>query len=171
MNALSAVIGFIGLISGSQLYWVFVGGVAFFIGGYLGREYRLISRELDLIFFSFLLSGIAVMLALYFRRLMLSLAGFFIGVYIFTTLPAELGWRSNWITWHVVLLAGIFSLVAVYSWSTWATIFLSTVGGSVAVIHKLNFAGIGDLTIFIILLMIGLTAQILLWQYGKPDTA
>jgi len=171
MNALSVVIGFIGLISGSQLYWVFVGGTAFFIGGYLGGEYHLVNRELDLIIFSFVLSGIAVMLALYFRRLMVSLAGFFIGVYILTTLPAELGWSTRWITWHVSLLAGMISLVAVYSWYTWASIFLSTVGGAVAVIQKLNFGGISDLGIFIILFLIGLTAQILLWQYGKPETA
>jgi len=169
MNAISGVIGFICLISGSQFYWAFVGGVAFFIGRYLGTHYHWVTRELDLIIFSFGLSGMAVMLSIYIRRLMIALAGFFIGIYIFQTLPAEFGWRMDWAAWYLFLLAGLVAGLAVFFWSSWATIMLSTIGGAAAVIQNLSFGGVSDTAIFIVLSVIGLTAQFIFWQYGKTD--
>jgi hypothetical protein len=169
MNAIAAVIGFINLISGSQLRWALTGGVAFFLGKYLGEQYRFFHRELDLILFSFVLSGIAVMLSIYFQRFVAVLAGFLIGAYIVQILPEELGWNIAWINWQVTVLAGSASALAVFSLDTWGKVILSTIGGSTAVIQNLNFGGIDNLSMFIVLFAIGFTAQFLLWQYGKVE--
>lgn len=169
MNAISAVIGFINLILGSQLNWVFVGGAGFFIGRFLGERYHLVNKELDLILLSLVLSGIVIMLSIYFQRLMASIAGFFIGIFIINTLPDEFGWNITWISWQILVLAGIFSALAVFFWKTWSTILLSTIGGAAAIIHNIHFEGIGDLGMFTVLFVVGFTAQFLQWHYGKPD--
>lgn len=167
MTAILTVIGFITMVGGYQLNWLFVGGVAFLAGGYLGDHYNLMNNEWDLIIFSLIISGITILLSLYFRRIMLTFACFIIGGYVVYSLPRAFLWLSEWFTWQVFVITGILASILVTLWRSWGIILLSTIGGATIVVENVSFGGLDDLSMFIVLVVIGLTAQILLWQYGR----
>ena len=168
MNALFIVLGFILLTTGQQLPWLFVAATGFIFGNLIGQQPFLGFSGLNLILFSVGTAVISGLLVIYFRKIMVVLAGFLAGAYICYSLPAALGWKTAWLSWWVLVIAGIVSAAIILIWNTLPLILVTSLTGSTLVIQYTSFQRIGELIIFVIFFLFGITAQWVLMQYNKP---
>lgn len=168
MNALLVVIGFIILVAGHQSNWMFVGGIGFVVGSFLVREYRFVQTELESILFALTSGLLGSMLVVYLRKWMVVLASTVCGAYVCYYLPTALAWNTDWISLPILFVAAIASGVLVLIWGALPLILISTLMGVTLIIQYLHLVSISTLTLFIVLLLFGLIAQWLLWQYSLP---
>jgi len=169
LNAIFIVLGFVILIIGNQLPWLFVASVGFIAGYILGQQPLIGLSGIPLIMFSSGFALIGGLLVIYIKRIMLVLAGFLAGVYICQYLPPALGWTSEWITWYVLLIAGLIAAVLIFIWQSLALIFVSSLAGTTLVIQYIQIVRIPQVLLFVILFAFGITAQWLLLQYSRPE--
>jgi hypothetical protein len=169
LNAVFIVMGFVILITGHQLPWLFVACVGFTAGYILGQQPLIGLSGIPLITFSSGFALIGALLVLYIRRIMLVLAGFLAGVYICQYLPPSLGWNSAWISWYVLVIGGLVAAAIIFIWQSLALIFVSSLAGATLVIQYIQIVRFPEVLLFVILLLFGITAQWLLMQYNRPD--
>ena len=171
MNALFIVLGFVLLTTGQQLPWLFVAAAGFIFGNQIGQLPFLGFSGLNLTLFSIGIAVISGLLVIYFRKIMVVLAGLLAGAYICYYLPTALGWNTAWISWWILLVAGIISAAIIFIWYTLPLILVTSLFGSTLVIQYTSFQRIGELLIFVIFFLFGITAQWVLMQYSKPGEA
>ena len=99
---------------------------------------------------------------------MVVIAGFLAGAYICYYLPAALGWNTAWITWWILVIAGIISAAIIFIWNTLPLILVTSLFGSTLVIQYTSFQMISEILLFVIFFLFGITAQVVLMQYNKP---
>jgi hypothetical protein len=168
MNAAIVILGFIILVAGHQLPWIFVATVGFIAGNFMGEQPILALSGIKLITFSVGVAIVSGLLVIYFRRAMVVLASFISGVYICYYLPKSLGWSTSWISLPVLLLAGAICAVIVLIWYSFSLILASSLTGSTLVIQYIQFQRISEIFLFLIFLFFGITAQWILMQYSRP---
>ena len=168
MNALFIVLGFVLLTTGHQLPWLFVAAAGFIFGNLIGQQPFLGFSGLNLTIFSISTAVIGGLLVIYFRKIMVVLAGLLAGAYVCYYLPTALGWNTAWISWWIWLVAGIISAAIILIWNTLPLILVTSLLGSTLVIQYTSFQRIGELMIFVIFFLFGITAQWVLMQYSKP---
>lgn len=168
MNAVFIVLGFIMLTIGHQLPWVFVAAAGYIFGNLVGQLPFLGLSGLGLTFFSIGTAVIGGLLVIFLRKIMVVIAGFLAGAYICFYLPAALGWNTSWISWWVLVIAGILSAAIIFIWNTLPLILITSLLGSTLVIQYTQFQMIGDLLMFVIFFIFGIAAQVVLMQYSKP---
>jgi hypothetical protein len=168
MNALYIVLGFILLTTGNQLPWIFVAVAGFIFGNLIGQQPFLGLSGNSLTLFAIGTAIIGGLLVIYFRRIMVVLAGLLAGAYICYYLPTALGWSTAWITWWILVIAGVASATIIFIWNTLPLILITSLFGTTLVIQYTNFQSIGEIVIFVVFLLFGITAQWVLMQYNKP---
>ena len=169
LNAVFIVMGFVILVTGYQLPWLFVACIGFITGHWLGQQPLIGLSGIPLITFS---SGFAIiggLLVTYIKKIMLVLAGFLAGVYICQYLPPALGWNSEWISWFVLAIGGLGAAAIIFIWQSLALIFVSSLVGATLVIQYIQIVRFPQVLLFVILFLFGITAQWLLWQYNRPE--
>jgi hypothetical protein len=171
MNALYIVLGFVLLTTGQQLPWLFVAAAGFLFGNLIGQQPFLGFSGINLTLLSLGIAVISGLLVIYFRRIMVVIAGFLAGAYICYNLPTALGWSNTWITWWVLLIAGIISATIILIWNTLPLILVTALTGSTLVIQYTSFKQLSELLLFVIFFLFGITAQWVLMQYTKPGDA
>ena len=171
MNALFIVLGFVLLTTGQQLPWLFVAAAGFVLGNFLGQQPFLALSGVSLTLFSVGTAIIGGLLVIFFRRIMLVIAGFLAGAYLCYYLPLALGWSTSWISWWVLLLAGIISAALILIWNSLPLILITSLTGSTLVIQYTSFTQFSELIVFVIFFLFGITAQWVLMQYNKPGEA
>jgi len=170
MDALIVILGFIILVAGHQLPWIFVATVGFVAGIFLGEQQILALSGLKLITFSIGLAIVSGLLVIYFRRIMVVLAGFLSGAYVCYFLPKSLGWSTSWVSLPVLLIAGAICAVIILIWYSLPLILVSSLTGATLVIQYVQFQRISELFLFIIFFLFGITAQWVLLQYSRPTS-
>jgi hypothetical protein len=171
MNALFIVLGFVLLTTGQQLPWLFVAATGFMFGNLIGQQPFLGFSGMNLILFSVGTAVIGGLLVIFFRKIMLVIAGFLAGAYICYYLPMSLGWGTAWITWWVLVMAGIISAALIFIWNSLPLILITSLAGSTLVIQYTSFKQFSEVIIFVIFFLFGITAQWVLMQYNKPGEA
>jgi hypothetical protein len=169
MNALIIILGFIILVAGNQLPWIFVAAVGFIGGIYLGEHAFLALSGIKLVLFSMGIALICGLLVIYFKRVMVVLAGFLCGVYVCYYLPESLGWSTSWISLPVLILVGAIFAVLILVWFSLPLILVSSLTGATLVIQYIQFQRINEFFLFIIMFLFGITAQWVLLQYSRPE--
>jgi hypothetical protein len=171
MNALFIVLGFVLLTTGQQLPWLFVAAAGFLLGNLIGQQPFLGLSGINLTLFSIGIAIIGGLLVIFSRRIMLVIAGFLAGAYICYYLPMALGWSTAWISWWVLVIAGIISAALILIWNALPLILITSLTGSTLVIQYTSFKQFSELIIFVIFFLFGITAQWVLMQYNKPGEA
>ncbi|MCI0518652.1 MAG: hypothetical protein L0Z70_00150 [Chloroflexi bacterium] len=169
MGAILAVIGFIILVSGHQLQWVFVGGGAFVLGGFLSVHFRFAHSQLDQILAGSVSSVIGLLVSTFIKKFLLILASALASAYALAILPGALNWSTAWISWLVLLLAAAAGALAVLTWGSLPLILVTVLFGSALILSNVRFGTIGQLPMFIVLVIFGLTAQWVLWRYSTGE--
>ncbi len=169
MNAVYVILGFVLLITGLQLPWLFASGMGFLLANYFGVEPYLGLKGITLLLFSLGFGVIVGLLYIYFKRIVVVLAGFIAGAYICSYLPGALGWNAAWISLPVVLVAGLIAALIIFLWQSLALIFVSSLIGATLVIQFTRFPNISETFLFAIFSVVGILAQWVLMQYNRPD--
>lgn len=168
MNLINLAFGFIFLIAGHQLPWLFVAGVGYFIGWPLSDMFSVGPGTLERITFSLAISAIAVFLAYFLKKLIVSAAAFYAGGIAFLSLAQILSWDFTAVRLPVFLLAGGVSALVILLSYNWSLIIISTISGATIITQNINFGDISDVAMFLLLLMVGLITQFILHQYILP---
>ena len=165
MRLITILLGFVLLVGGNQLYWMFVGTVGFLLGARIAELIGFDQSEWQLLTFS-LAAGLAcTFLSYYLKKIMVILAGFLAGGYFITSMPAVLGWSEILASWQSFVIAGaLSSLLLILSYSL-ALIVVSTLSGSTLIVQNLTFGTVSTQAMFLVLIIFGIIAQWVLMQY------
>jgi hypothetical protein len=137
MNIAELLFGFIVLLFGRKLFWVFVGVMGFLVGFDLARLY-LIEHTPALIYVVAIVFGIlGILVALFLQRIAFGIAGFLAGGYAITTLFIRFGWQYVASYELVFLTGGIVGALAVILLTDWGLIILSSLVGAVTISNTL----------------------------------
>jgi len=169
MNAILAVLGFIILVAGNQSGWIFVGGLSFVIGHLITSYFDLVQSPMESVLYSLVSAVIGAMLVIYFKRILVVLAAAFVGFYVCLYLPPLLEMDTAWISLPVLVLAAILFGLVTLVWGALPLIVVSTLMGATLIIQNVQFGAITDLAMFFVLMMFGLIAQFVLWQYSQSE--
>jgi hypothetical protein len=166
MQLILIVLGFVSLVGGSQLPWMFVGIAGFLLGNFMAGMFRFNGSEWQVLTFASAAGMVGIFLSYYIRRIMVLLAGFLAGGYISITLPMVLGWKTILDDWQAFILVGSACALILFLWYYLALILVSGVLGASLIIQNLTIASVSKEAMFVVLIIFGLTAQYVLLQYS-----
>ncbi len=170
MRYLLIIIGFLLLVGGYQLPWLFVGGTAFALTHYIATHFQLIQNEYSLILISLTAGIIGVMLYYYFGRIPVIIASFFAGGFISYYFPVIFMWSAGGFSILAFIIVGIIASALTFFWYSFALIIVTSFAGSLLILQNFKFGNIPSQTMFIVLVFVGLVAQFVMMQYSPPET-
>ena len=164
-------IGFIMLVAGRPLYWIFVGSIGFLVGDYLMERLAFMPAEWNNIILPVILALVGVASAYFFRRWSARVAGFFAGGYLLVYLPMVLGAEIEYISPFLFIIAGAIAFVLLLFLFDAGLVFVSSLTAVTLILSSIRMDRLDQGAMFMILLIFGLISQYLLLQYGKsaPD--
>jgi hypothetical protein len=159
LNVINLILGTALLFAGRKLFWLFVGVAGFVTGVQLATRFWQ-GSDLLAIVVGLILGVIFAFLAIFLQALVIYMAGFLIGGYVFTVLATMLGIDvTGATTWIVYIIGGIIGLILVGFLFDWAIITLSSLAGASLILQSfLPQNAVGGL-IFFILFIIGVLVQ------------
>lgn len=167
-TAIQGLLGFLLLIAGSQLYWLFIAGMLFVAAGLLPVLFPDFYSGDNLLLYASVTAAIGVILSVPLKRVMVALAGLLAGVYLAVSIPDIFGFASLSYSWFILLITGIAGAALVTLSFGVGLIVLSSMTGAALLAQSVSLDFTSPLTIFISAWVIGLAAQIILAQYAHP---
>ena len=170
MGIINIGIGFMLLVAGRPAYAVFVGGMAYVLGVFLGENLGFIPADWDKLIVPVSLTILGVLLTYVIRRWAARLAGIIAGIYLAYDLPTALGASNEWISIPIAAIVGIAFAVFLFFFFDIALITISSLTAPLLILHSMRTA-LDPVALYIILVIFGVIVQFLLTQYGKstPD--
>lgn len=149
------IIGLILLTSGRKLFWLFVGCVGFAIGfHYTPYLWNVPSHHLLLVI-AVIMGIIGAIVAVFFQKIAIGLAGFGAGGYIAVNLLILLDFQVGQVIWLPYLLGGIIGALFLYLIFDWALIVVSSLAGASMIIQAVNINPGMKLGLYFILVITG----------------
>jgi hypothetical protein len=153
MNILNILLGFVVLLTGRQVFWLFIAALGFLFGASLGPQFIEADPTWLVWVFAIGLGVVGGLLAVFLKRIAISIAGFAGGWYLMSVLASTYGWSWGSNDWVLYVIGGIIGSGIVSAVYDWALIFLSSIVGALAIVQSLNL----DLAPFLsTLIMLGL---------------
>lgn len=131
MVALKVIVGALLLSLGRKIYWLFVAAIGFAAGLALASRLFQNQSEWVLLLAALGFGVIGAVLAIFFQRLAISLAGFVAGALIVDALFKAAGSGNSWLFYVLLIVGGIIGAVLVSVVFDWALI-LFVIGGRLA---------------------------------------
>lgn len=169
MQLITVVLGFVSLIGGAQLPWMFTGSAGYLVGIWLADIIGFNQNEWQVLAIASAVGLSVILITYYLRRLVIIIAGFSAGGYISTTLPAIMGWKTVLEDWQAILLVGTACAVILFLWFKLALVLVTTLAGATIVVQHLNLTMVSKEAMFVVLVVVGLTAQYVMLQYATPS--
>lgn len=168
MLILSAMIGFAVLVMGRQLFWVSVAGLGFVLGMDYAMQY--FQGSIQMILLISLGTGlVGAVLAYTLQRAAAGLVGFLAGWYLSNALINFVQFELGQFTLILAVISGLIGVVLTLVLFDWSLILLSCLAGATIITQSLQFPTQTNLSIFIILFLLGITIQGLLLANEKND--
>jgi hypothetical protein len=159
LNWLNIIIGLFLLFTGRGLFWLFVACVGFASSYHYTQQILAIHSPLTVLIISLAAGGLGAIIAIFFQKAAILIAGFAAGGYIvlslfgrFTGLPAQ-------ITWLPYVIGGIIGAVILYFIFDWALIVLSTLTGATLIVQMVAFDPLVEFALFLVLVIVGMGFQ------------
>jgi hypothetical protein len=165
MRLITIVLGFVSLVGGNQLPWMFVGSAGFILGSFLSVGTQFDQSEWQIITVSTAIGMAGIFMTFYLQKLMVMVVGFLAGGYISLTLPGILGWKTPLVEWQAFLLVGAAFSLILFLWYNLALILVSTLAGTTVILQNMSFGTISKEALFVVLFIFGLIAQYVMMQY------
>jgi len=137
MNVMQLIVGLAALIFGRKLFWLFMGVVGFAAGIDVTARFLAGMPQWSISLVA-VLAGIAgALLALFFQRLAIVVAGFVGGGYVLMNALNLSGWQAPPLSWLLFVIGGIIGALLLYFLFDWTLIFLSSVVGASLMIRAI----------------------------------
>lgn len=157
------LVGIILLTSGRKLFWLFVGCIGFAVGFHYTPYLWNLQSHLLLIVVAIFTGIIGAVLAVFFQKIAIGLAGFAAGGYIAVTLLGLVGFQIGQIIWLPYLIGGIIGALLLFLIFDWALIIVSCFAGASMIVQAVNIGPAVKLGLYCILIVIGGTIQTVLF--------
>ncbi len=158
-------IGFISLVTGRQLYWLYSGGVAFITAFFLAPLFFNLGAGLNLFFTALGIGVIVAFLTFLLGRIMVVLVIFLTGGYLFVIVPRTLGWGADWFSWGFFIVAGVVAALLVLVWFDFSLILFSSLTGASLIIQTVNLSVFNTNVAYFSMVVFGMVTQLILMQY------
>jgi len=159
LNVINLILGTALLVAGRRLFWLFVGVAGFVTGVQLATRFWQGPGWLAIII-GLIIGIIFAVLAIFLQALLIGIAGFLIGGYIFTVLASMLGIDlTGMTTWIVYIIGGLIGLLLVSFLFDWAIITLSSLAGASLILQAVGRQGAVGGLIFFVLFILGVLIQ------------
>jgi hypothetical protein len=161
-------LGFILLIAGSRLSWVYAGAIGFIISTLLIPRIYPLESQWSLLLISIEIAVISGMITLYTKRLILAVASFVAGAYLGIGIPALFLPGFPPLSTPVLGVIGLACLLLTLLSPTPPAILLSALLGALIIIQKLNLATIDAAVLYLVLTIFGAVTQAIMLRYTEP---
>jgi hypothetical protein len=157
--AIEVLVGFILVLLGRQLYWVFVGGAGFAAATALSL--RLLQGQPAWLMLVIGLGAglVGALLAVFMQRLAIGIAGFLAGGYVLASVVPVVIAGPEWLSWVSFLVGGVLGVVLVALLFDWALIALSSLAGAVLAVQAFQLETIPEVLVFAGLVILGMVVQ------------
>jgi hypothetical protein len=150
--------GAILLLAGRKVYWFLVGLVGFVLGYGLAAEF--VPGPSWLILIAGLVAGlVASGLAVFFQRIVLTVAGLLIGGLAVLWWAEQMHWGTPWWVWALAVGAGLIGAVLTRQVFEVALMVLSSVFGATLVLEALHLSSEQLSPVFFVLVAAGILIQ------------
>ncbi len=153
------LIGLIILTSGRKLFWLFVGCIGFAVGFHYTPYLWNVQSHLFLMIIAIFMGIVGAVLAVFFQKIAIGLAGFAAGGYIAVNLVSLFGLQISQILWLPYLIGGIIGALLLFFVFDWALIIVSCFAGASMIIQSVNMDPIVKLGVYFVLIIIGIIIQ------------
>jgi hypothetical protein len=158
-------LGFITLITGRQLYGLFAGGVAFIGAFFLAPIYFNVAPDNNLLMTSLGIGVVIGLLASLLGRIMTAIVLFLAGGYLLATIPGILGLGTDWVSWPLMVIAGLVVILLALVWFDFSLILLSALTGASLIVQTINLNVFNAIIAYVALVVFGIVTQLILMQY------
>ncbi|MDH3885355.1 MAG: hypothetical protein OET63_14140 [Desulfobacterales bacterium] len=159
MNWLNGIIGILLLFIGRRLFWLFVACIGFVSGYHYAQQIWGIHSPALVLILSIAAGGLGAIIAIFFQKAAIVVAGFAAGGYIvlilfdqFARLPAQMVWLPY-------IIGGIIGAIILFFVFDWALIVLSTLTGATLIVQMVAFNPWVEITLFLALVIAGMAFQ------------
>ena len=159
---INILIGIMVLTLGRKLFWLFVGFIGFVVGFHYAPSVWNLQSQLLLIGLATLMGIIGAVLAVFFQKIAVGLAGFVGGGYISLNLINLLGVRLDQLIWLPFLIGGLIGAMLLFFIFDWALIFISSMAGASMIIQALSLNPGMKFGLYLALVIFGLAIQTVL---------
>ena len=159
MNIVNIVGGTILLAFGRKIFWFFVGATGFFAGLELATRYLHIKPDWVAWVIALAVGLLGALLANFFQKLAIGVAGFFAGAYLASRLATQLAAQVKTPVWIIILIGGIIGVILMYIIFEWALILLSSLAGAILVVDGFKLAGLIAVIVGALLFVVGMVFQ------------
>ena len=166
---INILIGIIVLTLGRKLFWLFVGFIGFAVGFQYASSIWNIQSQLLLIGLATLTGIMGAVVAVFFQKIAVGLAGFAGGGYITLNLINLLGVSVDHLIWLPYLIGGIMGAMLMFFIFDWALIFISSLAGAFVIIQALSLNPRMELGLYAALVLFGLVIQTVLYRKSPPS--
>jgi hypothetical protein len=159
MPIVNIVGGALLLALGRKIFWFFVAASGFFAGFELASNYLHVQPEWLALVIAVAIGLVGALLAYFFQKLVIGVAGFLAGVFIASRLISYLGAQLKGWNWLVILIGGIIGIILMYAIFEWALVILSSLAGALLIVDGFKLAGLVGLIVGVILFVVGVVFQ------------
>lgn len=161
---LNIVFGLVVLTLGRKLFWLFVGFIGFAAGFHYGASVWQLQSQLLVIGVAVIAGIIGAVLAVFFQKIAVGLAGFAGGGYITLNLINLLGIRLVRLEWLPYLIGGVIGMLMLFFIFDWALILISSLAGASMITQALILNPGLEIGLFLALVICGLVIQTALYR-------
>lgn len=159
MNWVYLALGVAILILGRKFFWLFTGGIGFYIGYTLAPKILPNQSENVILIVAVVLGLLGVFLAMLVKSAAIGIAGFAAGAYVVYSLIPMVNFDLGNYYWLVVIVGGVLGAILAGTMFDWALIILTAACGAMLISTTLNLSFPLSAVVLVVLFLIGLIVQ------------
>jgi len=160
MLVVQALVGGLLLTFGRRLFWLFVAACGFAIGLTLTTRFSTVRSEWLTLVVALGAGALCALLAVFFQRLAIGVAGFLAGALIVGNLFTALDLKEGIFFWVAFGIGGVLGATLMGVLFDWGLIALSSLAGSSLIVEVLQLPVLPGFLIWLALLGLGITVQV-----------
>ena len=159
MNWVYLALGAAMLILGRKFFWLFTGGIGFYVGYTLAPKILPNQSDNVILIVAVVLGLLGIFLAVLVKSAAISIAGFAAGAYIVYSLLTMISFNLGNYYWLVIIAGGIIGAILAGTMFGWALIILTSACGAMLISTTLNLSFPLSAVVLVVLFLIGLIVQ------------
>jgi MFS family permease len=160
VTILQILFGFLLLLMGRRLFWLFVGLIGFIVAAQLAADFLGPEPPWLVLVVALAVGLLGALIAVVIPALAAAVAGFLAGTYLVYVLLANLQLQPGpTLGWILAVVGGIIGAVLAVALLDWALIILSSLAGATAIVQAIALQPTVETIVFVVLVVIGVIVQ------------
>ncbi|MGA2112642.1 MAG: hypothetical protein ABSG98_10930 [Anaerolineales bacterium] len=156
---IKVVLGVALILSGRQLFWLFVAGTGFVVALTLAAQTLAYLPPAEIVLIGLAAGLVGAVLALLVQKVAIAVAGFLASGYVILGLAAMAGMVQIQYDWLVFLVGGILGMLLVLSVFEWALIILSSLTGAILIVQTIGISSLTGYLLVLVATLVGIFIQ------------